>query len=1135
MAVSQSLLNQVQELYIAFFDRPADFGGLNYWANALAQNGDNVQVISDSFATSPEAQNLYPSSTSVNEVISDMFENLFNRVVDPTGLQFWANAYNTYHMSYGQLAYDILQAGISANNSDTQTIDNRVQAANVFTNTYQTTPYPNISIAHQFVNDVTAYQDLISLTPQAVQNFVTGFSNQTFQLTPGVDNLTGTNAVGNTFDGAYSTWNPGDQITGEQGANNTFNLTDDRTSPSTLWNLNPANTSVSDVQNVIVNSNTAVSANTTAWSGVTNLNITTGAGGSSVTAAPTTTISLTDNDLGNGTDKITGGQNVSVTEYQVNGGRIIDGNSNAATPTLGSITTVSLDAAGAPGVATITDNNLQNLTVSNFSGGSVTIQDNSGVSGYATTLNLTVNNDTGTTITESDSNNSKGQYKTLNISTIGNPSNIILGSSATNTFNALTTLNVSGSSTLTLSNFFSPNNTPILSTLTISGNTGFTAAASVLPTSLTSITDSSSGVVNVVMPSITTTTPPSTTASFNGSAAAGQEIVTITQPLASTASIQGGTATNDTLVIKPGAAGAASNFTTDTVQGVSGIISSFGTGTISGFEVVGINDTYGNSFDIAALGAQLGSSFNNTVDLQTVTGTDTLYNLANNSTLQFDSGVVGTINSTAAVNSMNILLNGVPSAGPIIDLSSLNGAGAATLNIQDMANSTSGNTIDSLTDNTLTSLNITANNALTISTLSDNTPSPVTINLSGAGTLNLGTTTFNTPTLTINSTSSGDTTISSLTDNALTSLNITANHSFNITTINDNSSSTSVAINLNGAGALSLGTDAFNAKQLTITDNSTNSAATAIGTLTDDNLTTLNLAGSHSLNITTLGDSTLSTLANINFSGSGTDNIETLNDSATTLTIANTGTGTLNINTFSTTLTTLTLNGNVGLGSVSSGSTTVSITDSPVLTNPTNTGFTLAALQDNAGINLTLTDAPTTTATTAAFNNIIQVGTGTNVIILNDTPSTVSGHTTSITDTITFADNSAVFNGNSATPTHFTAVALGSLDSPGTPSATDQVVFDFSWIPTSGAFSFNTQPLTLAANDTTLAAALADAQSHLAPVYNAGYFVYNNGTTNNTYFFADSTTGHQAIIELVGVAVTVSNVTYTQGHQVTVS
>jgi len=1109
MAVSQSLLNQVQELYIAFFDRPADFGGLIYWAGDLAQNGDNVQVISDSFATSPEAQNLYPSSMSVNTVISDMFQNLFGRNVDPTGLQFWANAYNTYHMSYGQLAYDILQAGISANNSlDYQTIYNKVQAANVFTDTYQNSPYPNISIANQFVSKVTAYQSLISLTPQEVQNFVNGFGNQTFQLTPGVDTLTGTNAVGNTFDGAPNTWTAGDSITGAQGANNILNLTDTSTTALTsAWNLNPANTSVSGVQTVnVTEPNGPVTINTTNWSGVTNLNITDSdgtIGNTTITAAPTTTISLTDNDLGSGTDKITGGQNVSVTEYKVVGtasapASIIDGNSAAATPTLGSITTVSLDAAGAAGVVTITDNNLQNLTVNNFEGtGSatsptnVTINDNSGVSNVPTTLTLNVNNDilggtltpTPTTITESDQNPAgKGQYTTLNVVTQGAQSSNI----ALSAFNALTTLNVSGNSAQ--------------STLMLGG----------LPTSLTSITDSSSGVVNVVMPNSTSTT---TTANFNGSAAAGQEIVTITQPLASTASIQGGTATNNELVIVPSV-----NFTTDTLVNGATAISSFGTGTISGFEVLGINDsTGGYSFDIAALGAQLGSGFNNTVDLQQVATvkTDTLYNLANNSTLQFDHGVAGEIDSTAAVNSMNIVLNGVGAggstpAGPTINLSSVTGAGATTLNIQDTANSVS-NYINTLQDNTLTTLNITANHNLTF--------------------------------------------ITGITDSPSTAL-------------------PSVAINLNGAGLLSLGTDIFNAKVLTITDNSTNQGATTITSLVDNTngnaLTTLNLAGSHSLTIGSLGinGTPLAALTNINFSGSGTDTITNLYDNAATLTIANTGTGTASIDTASGSnvssnnpnLTTLTLSGNVGLGTYNSGTWTGG------LSATTTAGFTLAGATDNANINFSLTDKTTTsslsgplpsntivlgngsdqialtsnlasittayTGSGAALTNNITVGTGTNSIILQDS----NGNGANVSDIIKFADNSAVFTGGT-TPTHLTTVTLD-VPSPGVSTPPTNVSFDLSSVLGSNALHFDSTAISETA--ATLSAALSAAVATVHGVNdNAGYFTYTptGGTATTTYLFADSATnsGHEAIIALVGTSYTMSQTAQTDHVAVAVA
>jgi hypothetical protein len=73
--------NQIQDLYIAFYGRPADLGGLNYWTNVLANNGDNVQSILQNFANSTEAQNLYGTITpsNVGTVINQIYDNLFDR------------------------------------------------------------------------------------------------------------------------------------------------------------------------------------------------------------------------------------------------------------------------------------------------------------------------------------------------------------------------------------------------------------------------------------------------------------------------------------------------------------------------------------------------------------------------------------------------------------------------------------------------------------------------------------------------------------------------------------------------------------------------------------------------------------------------------------------------------------------------------------------------------------------------------------------------------------------------------------------------------------------------------------------------------------------------------------------------
>jgi len=1229
MAVSQSLLNQVQDLYIAFYDRPADLGGLNYWAGVVANDyNGNVQGILQDFAQSQESQNLYGTITSSNvgTVINQIYYDLFNRGADPTGLQYWTNAYNTYHMSAGELAYDILGG---AQGTDTTTIYNKLQAANVFTqtmaNNYTSALIPT---ANSFINAVTATTDLTQITPSSVSSYTQSFQTSTYNLTTGVDTLVGSNSVNDVFSGTYATWTPGDSITGAQGANNTLNLTDDRgtsadsVQPTSLWNLNPANSSVSGVQNVNVASQTAVSIDTTKWTGVTNLtiaasdawNVNNGSSynaSSTVIAAPTTNINFTDSNLfndalaNNNNETITGGQNVTINESGVNyasgNGIVVNGlngtqsvsvtQSLAATtdtyapvtitdfnsvggnnypgvtpttPSLGTITTVSLDGLQDntntnTDAATITDNNLQTLTVNDASStnaATVQITDNPAISGVPTALTLNVSNDGNTTtpvittIEESNSNN-KGQYTTLNVVTGAKSSNITLTG-----FNALTTLNVSGSSTLTLSGL--TQTTPVLSTVAISGAAGFTSLASsgvaVLPASLTSITDSSSGVVNVWLPTNATNTN-TTTASFDGSTATGQEIVTITQPVS--ASIKGGTATNNELVISPSA-----NFTTDTPVKGATAISSFGTGAISGFDVLGINDssTTGNNFDIAALGKQLGSGFNNTVDLQQVASglADTLYNLANNSTLQFDSvnNSYGTINAifagtSGATDTANVVFNHAlsdTSSANDISISALQfndsatptANGIGTLNITDTVVPSSGvlsDTITSLTDNSLTTLNINSNNNFEIGTLNDSTTSPVSINLSGAGQFilaNTGSTpafgssitsitsgsglSTSAPTLTITDNSTNaNASIFNISDNSLNTLNLAGSHYINIDNLNEST--------ISGAGVASL----------TIQDNSTNTVTlinpslTALNsvsaglnnpdsilTLTDNNLTSLTFSGSHSFTIGTLTDDYFTATP------PSTTNLTITNSNATALdTIQSLSLGTITVPF------TLTLTGNVGLGV---SGTAASITDNTAATSALATGFTLAALQDNANINLTLIDTPTSSVSSTTVNNIIQVGTGTNVITLIDANGT---DVTSITDTITFADNSTVFNGGSS-PAHLTAVALVSSLNPFTisaPSTTHTVAFDFSYVPTSTTFSFDNTPITLTQTDTSLAAALADAQSHLPTAYNGGFFVW--GT--NTYFFADSTTGHQAIIELVGVTGLSSSTVAQANHQVVVS
>ena len=141
----------VQELYVAYFGRPADPGGLTNFENALAAANapqdiagltkaysTNVALRSliDSFGTSKESQTLYGSGTT-QDFVTAVFTNVLGRAPLQAGLDYWSGAIDGGSLSKGDAALAIM-AGALANTSaqglvDTQLINNRLAVAASFT------------------------------------------------------------------------------------------------------------------------------------------------------------------------------------------------------------------------------------------------------------------------------------------------------------------------------------------------------------------------------------------------------------------------------------------------------------------------------------------------------------------------------------------------------------------------------------------------------------------------------------------------------------------------------------------------------------------------------------------------------------------------------------------------------------------------------------------------------------------------------------------------------------------------------------------------------------------------------------------------------------------------------------------
>ncbi len=116
----------VQELYIAYFGRPADAAGLSSLENALFGAGvpndiagleavyrsnPAARAYVDAFGLSSEAAQLYPAADA-GLFVTSIFNNLFNRDPLPVGEAYWVNAIDQQGLSRGLAALAIMDGAL---------------------------------------------------------------------------------------------------------------------------------------------------------------------------------------------------------------------------------------------------------------------------------------------------------------------------------------------------------------------------------------------------------------------------------------------------------------------------------------------------------------------------------------------------------------------------------------------------------------------------------------------------------------------------------------------------------------------------------------------------------------------------------------------------------------------------------------------------------------------------------------------------------------------------------------------------------------------------------------------------------------------------------------------------------------
>ena len=387
----------VQELYVTYFGRPADYFGLQNFENALLNanaptdlgqlaaaynTNPAVHALVDSFGTSTESQNLFgaitDSNASTNAFVNAIFANLFGREANSAGLNFWSSAIASHSLTPSDAALAIA-AGAASNTSaqgliDAATVANKISLASIFTTDLGESATSIVAYsgavagtaARTMLGGVSASTDPASFATIAsatINSFVEEVFIPQYSLTMGTDNITSTqsqaifnavtdNAAGLAAGGQNPTLNSGDSIAAstQTGSVNTFRIHDfgigsNLALPGGITLSGITALQISSLEGVSDPSVASGSMDFSTWVGLNQVSIEASTGADDITV-PTSAAVLVNDKAGNVT--VHGGSTIAVTTdtasiIAIEGGR--------------ATTSVNLTGGGAGNGNSVTDAN----------------------------------------------------------------------------------------------------------------------------------------------------------------------------------------------------------------------------------------------------------------------------------------------------------------------------------------------------------------------------------------------------------------------------------------------------------------------------------------------------------------------------------------------------------------------------------------------------------------------------------------------------------------------------------------------------------------------------------------------------------------------------------------------------------
>lgn len=147
IAPASAYIELLQQVYVAYFGRPADPSGLQYYAERCANanaptklndfigaydQNPTVKAVIDAFGNSKESKDLY--GDDIELFVDSVYRNIFNREAEPAGKRYWVDMIRKGAVTRAGAALAIMGG---AQDSDLQRVRSKIAAATAFTRSLQ--------------------------------------------------------------------------------------------------------------------------------------------------------------------------------------------------------------------------------------------------------------------------------------------------------------------------------------------------------------------------------------------------------------------------------------------------------------------------------------------------------------------------------------------------------------------------------------------------------------------------------------------------------------------------------------------------------------------------------------------------------------------------------------------------------------------------------------------------------------------------------------------------------------------------------------------------------------------------------------------------------------------------------------